>query len=157
MIVSPKDNWQYADWKDPIMSKENLIRHEEARQKRWEDPEYRKEYRRLKPRYDVVREILRLRHSLGLTQKQLADKAATHQSRVSRIETGEDDFRISTLVSVAEALGADVEIRLVQRPRREFYAEMVEILAAIDVKPETAATWDLPSSKPLFVKEKVFS
>lgn len=139
------------------MSSDMLITHEEARRHRWEDPEYRKEYRRLQPRYDVVRDILRLRHSRGMTQEQLAERAATHQSRVSRIESGEDDFRISTLVSVAEALGADVKIRLVERSSREAYTTIPEILGKFVIDIELKESWDLEHADPVFVKEKVFS
>lgn len=123
-----------------------LVSHDEVRQAKWNDPEYRKAYRRLKPRYDVVRDLLRLRHDRGLTQEQLAKQASTHQSRVSRIESAEDDFRLSTLVAMAEALGADVEIRLIARPGRAFFRDVTEILDQ-EIQVESAEeNWTLPKS-----------
>jgi transcriptional regulator with XRE-family HTH domain len=140
--------------------------HDELRQRNWSDPEYRAEYRRLKPRYDVVRELLQLRHSHSLTQTELAEKASTHQSRISKIESGEDDFRIGTLVAMADALDADVEIRLVRRQPREFYARAVPSFEVLAVETDLVGSWgilfdawEIPKStvlkveRPLFVKQ----
>ena len=77
------------------------------------DPDFRREYRRQKPYYDLLLEIVRLRKQLNLTQSELAKRASTHQSRISRIESGEHNIRIGTLIEIAEALEAQVEIRLV--------------------------------------------
>ena len=138
------------------MAGKRLISHDEARQKKWADPGYRREYRRLKPRYDVVRQLLNLRQSRGFTQADLADKANTHQSRVSRIESADDDFRISTLVSMAEALGADVEIRLVPRPSRETYAAIVADLVSRAVDETAEAYWQVTRTRGFSIKEEVF-
>jgi DNA-binding XRE family transcriptional regulator len=50
---------------------------------------------------------LRLRH--GLSQAQLAKRVGTSQSRLSRIEAGMDDPRLSTLEKLAAALGEPIE------------------------------------------------
>lgn len=81
--------------------------------------EYRKAERKLKPYYDLALEIIKLRASLGLTQKDLAEKAGTYQSRISKIESSEFDIRLSTLISIADALDTQVSIRLV--PTLETY------------------------------------
>src|SRR5512133_1301683 len=78
-----------------------------------QDPEYRQEERRLRPYTDLVVQIVNRRDELGLTQKDLAERANTHQSRISKIESGEHDIRLSTLIEVAEALGCEVCIQLV--------------------------------------------
>jgi len=83
------------------------------------DPEYRKAERKVKPYYDLAIEIIRRRINLGLTQKELADKANTYQSRISKIESSEFDIRLSTLISIAEALDTEVSIKLV--PTSEIY------------------------------------
>jgi ribosome-binding protein aMBF1 (putative translation factor) len=74
--------------------------------------EFSKEDRKLKPYYDLVVEIIRRRKALGLTQKDLAERIGTHQSRISRIEAAEHDVRLSTLIQIAEALEAEISIRL---------------------------------------------
>jgi transcriptional regulator with XRE-family HTH domain len=87
------------------------------------DPEFEKAYRLLGPRHQVIREIVNLRNEKGLTQTQLAKKARTHQSRISKIETGKGDLQLSTLAALAEALDADLEVRLVPRQPEAFYVE----------------------------------
>ncbi len=78
-----------------------------------QDPEYQKESRKLKPYYDLVTQIIQLRALLNLTQKDLAARANTFQSRISKIESAEHDIRLSTLIQIAEALEAEVSIQLV--------------------------------------------
>jgi len=76
-------------------------------------PEFRKEFRRQKPFYDLILEIIRRRKELNLTQEELATRAGMPQSSISRMESGEHNVRLGTLIEVAEALEARVEIRLV--------------------------------------------
>jgi transcriptional regulator with XRE-family HTH domain len=72
------------------------------------DPEYQKAERLISPYYELATQIIKRRVELGLTQKDLAEKAKTYQSRISKIESGEHDIRFSTLISVAEALQCEV-------------------------------------------------
>jgi transcriptional regulator with XRE-family HTH domain len=71
-------------------------------------PEYRKAERKVRTIINIATDINRIRNQKGLTQKELAEKANTHQSRVSKIETGDLDFRISTLLKIVEALECDL-------------------------------------------------
>ena len=87
----------------------------EAFQDDWRSPAFRRAYWLLKPRYEIVRQVAALRRRLGITQQDLAKRSRTHQSRISKIESGEYDLRLSTLVGIADALGADVSIKLVPR------------------------------------------
>jgi len=77
------------------------------------DPEYRKAERAFKPRFDILKAILMRRVDLGISQETLAQKANTHQSRISRIESADYDIRLGTLVNIAEALECEVCIQLV--------------------------------------------
>lgn len=77
------------------------------------DPEFQKADRKIKPFYDLLLQIIKRRNKLGLTQKELAERANTYQSRISKIESGEYDVRLSTLIQIAEALDTSVEIHLV--------------------------------------------
>jgi len=89
-------------------------------------PEYDREYRRLAPLHQVMRDIVNLRYEKGLTQAELAKKARTHQSRISKIESGEQDIQLSTLSALAEALDADLEVHLVSRQPAAFYIKALE-------------------------------
>lgn len=78
-----------------------------------QNPKYRKAERLVSVYYELATKIINLRTSLNLTQKDLALKAETYQSRVSKIESGEHDVRLSTLTKIAEALQSRVVIDLV--------------------------------------------
>lgn len=104
--------------------------HQFVKQEEWKDKEYRRAYRRLKPRYDIAKQVIRLRRKLGWTQKNLAKSAGTHQSRISKIESAEFDVRLSTLVQLADALGAELAISFVPRLDREFVSALNELVAS---------------------------
>lgn len=72
------------------------------------DPEYRKAERLISAYYELATQIINRRIELGLTQKELAERANTFQSRISKIESGEYDIRFSTLIDIAEALECEV-------------------------------------------------
>jgi HTH-type transcriptional regulator / antitoxin HipB len=52
------------------------------------------------------------REAAGLTQEEVATKLRTKKSAISRIENHADDVRLSTLRRYADAVGADLQIRL---------------------------------------------
>ncbi|WP_076792443.1 helix-turn-helix domain-containing protein [Chlorobium sp. KB01] len=52
------------------------------------DKEFKKEYEALKEEFEVAKEIIRLRLTAGMTQKELARKAHTSQAAISRLESG---------------------------------------------------------------------
>jgi transcriptional regulator with XRE-family HTH domain len=87
--------------------------HEALVAKLEKDPEFRKADRLIKPYYDLLLEVIRRRKGLGITQKELAERAGTHQSCISRVESAEHDVRLSTIIQIAEALETRLEIRLV--------------------------------------------
>lgn len=66
-------------------------------------------------RRELVRELVALRTSLGLSQTAVAARMATSQSVVARLEAGDLDSRISTLERYADAVGVELELRLTDR------------------------------------------
>jgi len=52
------------------------------------------------------------REAAGLTQEEVAKKLNTQKSAISRIENHADDVRLSTLRRYADAVGANLQIRL---------------------------------------------
>jgi len=77
------------------------------------DPAFLKAKRAVNPFFQIVENVVAKRIELGLSQKDLAARAKTHQSRISKIESGEHDIRLSTLISIAEALDCEVCIQFV--------------------------------------------
>ena len=67
--------------------------------------------------YRLVRELLAARSRAGLTQEQVAESMGTTKSAVSRLEAvGRHSPSVTTLKKYAEAVGCEVEIRLVSAP-----------------------------------------
>lgn len=65
------------------------------------------------------------RIELGATQKDFADLIGTNQSHMSDIETGRSpDFRVSTLVKIAEALGVPLSHLIDPSPVSELLLEL---------------------------------
>ena len=76
-------------------------------------------YDGLEDEYALVRELLTARAQAGLTQEEVATSMGTTKSAVSRLESaGQHSPSVSTLQKYAEAVGCEVEIRLVPARRR---------------------------------------
>ncbi len=88
-----------------------IVDYEKWREKQLQDPEFVAELEKLEPGYQVAR----LRILRGLTQSQLAEMVGTKQPSIARLENGESTPSLSFLEKVAEALGADVKVRLIPR------------------------------------------
>jgi len=80
------------------------------------DPSFRAEYEALEEEFTFIRRLIELRLQKGLTQAELAERVGTHQPSISRLEHGQlGSFEF--LRRVAEALDAQVEIRLAPKSR----------------------------------------
>ena len=77
------------------------------------DEEFKREWEKLEPRYQIIKQILKLRIKYDLTQKQFAEKVGTTQAVISRIENGNVNIGVDFLERVAKAFGKHVEVRLV--------------------------------------------
>ncbi len=79
--------------------------------KKWmKDSEYRREYERLAPEFEIARAIIQLRDDAGLTQEQLAQRIHTKQSVVARLESGRVPPSTRTLQRLAKATGTRLRI-----------------------------------------------
>ena len=75
-------------------------------------------YAELEGEYCLVRELLTARTNAGLTQEEVAESMGTTKSAVSRLEAvGKHSPSVTTLKRYAQAVGCEVEIRLVPAPR----------------------------------------
>ncbi|MEI6757543.1 MAG: helix-turn-helix transcriptional regulator [Chlorobium sp.] len=94
--------------------------HEEYLREALKDEEFRREYEALEPTYALVRELLLARQHSGMTQEAVARKIGTTKSAISRLESGGKHApSISTLRKYAEAVGCELEIKLIQKKQRE--------------------------------------
>lgn len=61
---------------------------------------------------ELIRRLVDLRRHHGLSQTEVAARMGTSQSALARLESGQSDTRMSTLVRYAAALGSNVGFAL---------------------------------------------
>lgn len=87
----------YEDWKA-------------ARDKTLADLKVKAEYDRLESRYRLIDALIAARKRRGWTQAEVANAAGMKQSAVARLESGDRDPQMSTVLGVAQALGVSVRV-----------------------------------------------
>jgi DNA-binding XRE family transcriptional regulator len=79
-------------------------------------PGFTKAYNALALEYQIVDQLLRARTRAGLTQEAIAERMKTTKSAVCRLEGGMRHApSISTLRRYANAVGCDVQVKLIPR------------------------------------------
>ena len=76
------------------------------------DEEFKSEYEKLKPRYDVISQIIEERAKQNITQEELAFRVGTQKSNISRLESGTYNPSLDFLIKVAHSLGKEMKIIL---------------------------------------------
>jgi len=76
------------------------------------DPATKAAYEEMEPEMAVIKKIIEKRNELGLSQKELAERIGTHQSAVSRLESGTYNPSLEFLKKVSQALDARLEVRM---------------------------------------------
>ena len=61
----------------------------------------------------IAQQLKKSRENLGLSQRELSARAGVPQSHISKIESGNVDLRLSSLVAIARAL--ELELALIPR------------------------------------------
>ena len=64
---------------------------------------------------ELIGQLALLRRSLGLSQTEVAARMGTSQSALARLESGQNDIRVSTLSRYAEALDTHVGFTIRKR------------------------------------------
>jgi DNA-binding XRE family transcriptional regulator len=94
-----------------VMSKAG-VKFSEVKELLMRDEEFKTEYEKLKPRYDVISQIIDARTSQNLTQEELALRVGTQKSNISRLESGTYNPSLDFLAKVARSLGKEVKVTL---------------------------------------------
>jgi len=76
------------------------------------NPELRKEYKTLAPQYEIIEAVIAARIEKQMTQAELAERADTKQSNISRFESGNYNPSVEFLQKIAGALDKQLEITL---------------------------------------------
>lgn len=76
------------------------------------NPEFRKAYDALAPKYALINAMLDARNKKGMTQAEIARRAGTTQSAIARFESGRTNPTLDFATRLSSAVGAKLEIRL---------------------------------------------
>lgn len=81
--------------------------------KKMKNPEFKAEWNRLEPEYQIVKAMVELRAKKNLSQKQLSELTGINQADISRIENGNANPSLRTLQRLADGLGMKLKIEFV--------------------------------------------
>ena len=76
------------------------------------DEKFSEEYERLRPRYELISQIIEVRKEQHMTQAELAQKVGTQKSNISRFESGNYNPSLDFLIKVAHSLGKNIKIQI---------------------------------------------
>lgn len=88
------------------------VKFSEIKEQLMKDTQFKAEYEKLKPRYDVISQLIAARTEQNLTQQQLAERVGTQKSNISRLESGTYNPSLDFLSKVAKSLGKEVHIEI---------------------------------------------
>lgn len=91
---------------------------DDVKRERAGSPARRRGYGRADRSVRLAMEIRSLREQRGLSQRDLADRLGTTQSAVARLEAGHISPSLPTLDKVADALGVELVVTLVDLESR---------------------------------------
>ena len=84
----------------------------ELRKELLNNDEVRAEYEALRPQYELIEQIIIARTKQGITQEELAKRAGTKQSNISRFEGGNYNPSLEFMQKIAQGLGKELHITL---------------------------------------------
>jgi len=84
----------------------------ELRKKFLQNEEIKAEYETLRPQYELIAQVITARTQQGITQKELAERAGTKQSNISRFEGGNYNPSLEFMQKLAQGLGKELQITL---------------------------------------------
>ncbi len=66
-------------------------------------------------RDNVIKQYIKIRKGKGLTQEQVANVSGIKRSNITRFESGNYNPSLDMMVKIAESMGAEIEIRIVEK------------------------------------------
>lgn len=94
-----------------IMNKAS-VKFSEIKELLMKDEEFKNEYEKLKPRYEIISQVIQERAKQNITQEELALRVGTQKSNISRLESGTYNPSLDFLIKVAHSLGKEMQITL---------------------------------------------
>ena len=75
-----------------------------------QDPEFKAEYDALEPEFAIIQAMIDARKSVGMTQKELAEKTGINQADISKLERGNANPSLRTLKRLAAGMGMRLKL-----------------------------------------------
>jgi len=88
------------------------VKFEEIHNRLMKDEEFKAEYEKLKPRYELIAQIIDIRNQLNITQEELAQRVGTQKSNISRFESGSYNPSLDFVTKIARSLGKEIHISI---------------------------------------------
>lgn len=95
-----------------MKKKPKTISFEELKADLMKDPEFRREYEKLQPEFQIASQMIDARIKQDMSQEELAKKVGTGQAVISRLEGMNAKPSISLLSRVARALNIKISITI---------------------------------------------
>lgn len=93
-----------------VKTKSAGVKFDDIKAQLMENAEFEEEYNKLKPRYELISQIIEARKSMKMTQEELAKRAGTKKSNISRLESGTYNPSLDFLIKIAKSLDKEVHI-----------------------------------------------
>ena len=97
------------------------MKHSDLRRELLERQEVQAEYEALGPEFQLLRQMLAARKRAGLSQAEVAERMGTRAPAITRLESslssGRHSPSLSTLTRYAQAVGCELEIKLIRKAR----------------------------------------
>ena len=74
------------------------------------DSSFKAVYDALEAEFAIIQAMITARQKTGMTQKQLAERTGIHQSDISKLERGNGNPSLRTLIRLAEGLGMKLKV-----------------------------------------------
>ena len=88
------------------------VKFDEIKDQLMKDEDFKAEYEKLKPRYEVISQIIEARNEQNITQEELALRVGTQKSNISRFESGTYNPSLDFLIKISKSLGKEMHIEL---------------------------------------------
>lgn len=98
-----------------MKNRQNLIPFEKLEKEWMKDPEFRREYEKLEPEFQIARALIDARVKKKMTQAEIAKKAKTKQPVISRLEGAVGSPSLSLIKRIAEVLNLRLIFRFEPR------------------------------------------
>ena len=96
--------------KEGVIMSRASVKFEEIKEKLLQEEEFKYEYEKLKPRYEIISQLIEVRSEKKITQEELAKMVGTQKSNISRLESGNYNPTINFLKRIAKALGKELYV-----------------------------------------------